>query len=572
MEPRHLAADQDAAAERRSDTSPSADPADPRAGGWPSLRIGAGRPGVDEAGRTLATRSTASSYDLVPYDSKAIKGTHPDRMATVAALYGLDAPPLSRCRVLELGCARGDNLMAMAVSLPHASFLGIDASPRQIEDGKKRLSATGLGNVELRQADILELRADIGEFDYIICHGVYSWVARPAADRILELSARHLSPNGVAYVSYNTYPGWYAKMMLREMMRFHVCRFSDPAEQTAEARRLIHFLGAHAREEEGTYRALFKTFAEHLDEVADYYLFHEFLEEHNEPVTFREFVARAQAAGLQYAGSASSSLWEQFLPDDVKKALSQIPDRISREQYLDYLSNQTFRRSLLCHTGVPLRDEPLADAVSALQATARTKPMRPNVDVCSNEPEQFLMWDETKFTTSRPLIKAVLVTLAEHVPHFLGFDSLWKLVRARLGGAEPNAVSGDLAQVLLVGYRAGILDLSRTPPAFASDVSQRPLVSALARIQAAEDEYVSTLLHGTMKPDDLERFVLGCLDGTRDPAAVTDMFARNIESGAYELTDPTGAVVTEPERIREFAQEAIPAALSRLAGAHLLIA
>jgi methyltransferase-like protein/SAM-dependent methyltransferase len=572
MEPRHHTADEDAAAERQNDTRPPADPADPWAAGRPSLRIAARDPGLAETGKSLAARSTVSSYDLVPYDSRAIKGTHPDRMATVAALHGLNAPALSRCRVLELGCARGDNLMAMAVSLPEASFLGIDASARQIEDGKKRLSATGLGNVELRQSDILELGPEIGEFDYIICHGVYSWVARPAADRILKVCGRHLSQNGVAYVSYNTYPGWYPKMMLREMMRFHVRSFSDPAEQTAEARRLIHFLGAHAKEEEGTYRVLFQKFAEHLDEIADYYLFHEFLEEHNEPLTFREFAARAQAAGLQYMGSASSNQWVQFLADDVKKALSQIPDRISREQYLDYLSNQTFRRSLLCQSGVSLHEEPSADAVVTLQVTARATQVRSDPDVASAESERFVLPDGKSATTNRPLVKATLVTLAESVPRFLGFDLLWERVRPRLGAADPDATAAELAQVLLVGYRAGVLDLSRTPPVFAANVSQRPLASALARIQAAEDEYVSTLLHGTMKPDDLERFVLGCLDGTRDPAAVSDMFGRAIESGAYELTDPTGAVVTEPERIREFAQEAVPAALSRLAHTHLLMA
>jgi methyltransferase-like protein/2-polyprenyl-3-methyl-5-hydroxy-6-metoxy-1,4-benzoquinol methylase len=571
MEPRQRAADEDALTESEIDTRLPSDAADPRAASRPSLQFAPGSSGT-AAGETPAVRATASSYDLLPYDSKAIKGTHPDRMATVAALYGLDAPPLSRCRVLELGCARGDNLMAMAVSLPDASFLGIDASARQIEDGKKRLAATGLRNVELRHDDILELGPEIGEFDYIICHGVYSWVARPAADRILEISARHLSERGMAYVSYNTYPGWHSKMVMREMMRFHVRYLSDPAEQTAEARKLVHFLGAHAKEEEGTYRVLFQKLAEHLDAVGDYYLFHEFLEEHNHPVTIREFATRVEAAGLTYLGSASSSLWEQFLPDNVKGALTEIPDRIDREQYLDYLSNQAFRRSLLCHAGVPLREEPSPDAVGALQVTARSKPLRPAADVSSNEPEQFLMWDERKITTNRPLIKAVLVTLAESAPRFLGCDLLWKRVRARLGEAEPNATAADLSQVLLVGYRAGILDLSRTPPPFVVDVSERPLVSTLARVQAAEDEYVSTLLHGTMKPDDLERFVIGCLDGTRDLAAVTTRFREVFATGAYELTDPTGATVRDPEKIREIAQQAVETALSHLAEAHLLMA
>ena len=100
----------------------------------------------------------------------------------------------NRCRVLELGCTDGGNLLPMAATLPRSSFLGIDLSGRQIAAGQKMIERLGLENVELRQMDIADVGEDFGTFDYIICHGVYSWVPPPVQDKILEICARRLAP------------------------------------------------------------------------------------------------------------------------------------------------------------------------------------------------------------------------------------------------------------------------------------------------------------------------------------------------------------------------------------------
>src|SRR5262249_14559193 len=153
------------------------------------------RPTSDEdheriAGRREALRSSprrgwrtatmhdapTTSYDVLPYGDRTFPRTHPDRLATIATLFGMAPAPPEACRVLELGCAGGANLIAMAESLPGSHFIGIDLSARQVDAGRERVRAKGLSNVALHRRDILEVGEDFGRFDYIVCHGVYSWV------------------------------------------------------------------------------------------------------------------------------------------------------------------------------------------------------------------------------------------------------------------------------------------------------------------------------------------------------------------------------------------------------------
>src|ERR1041385_7363130 len=121
--------------------------------------------------------SSTNTYDLLPYPQFIHPATYPDRLAAVAVTHGLKPAPVAACRVLELGCAAGANIIPMAEGLPASTFVGIDSSARQIENGKQWISELGLANIRLLNANIMEISADLGTFDYIICPGVYSWVS-----------------------------------------------------------------------------------------------------------------------------------------------------------------------------------------------------------------------------------------------------------------------------------------------------------------------------------------------------------------------------------------------------------
>ncbi len=208
--------------------------------------------------QTAVADAQPTSYDRTPYKSYPFCQTHPDRLATIASLFGLMPAPVHRCRVLELGCASGGNLIPMAEQFPDGTFLGIDSSIRQVGDGLRLVESLGLGNIELRHEDIVAFPVKGQEFDYIICHGVFSWVSDEVQRRILEICRKCLAPAGIAYVSYNTYPGWHMRGMIRDIMRYRARSFETPESQLAQARGLLAFLSNSVRTENNPYGILLK--------------------------------------------------------------------------------------------------------------------------------------------------------------------------------------------------------------------------------------------------------------------------------------------------------------------------
>jgi len=198
-----------------------------------------------------------TAYDSVVYPGYAYAQTHPDQLAAYARLCGLEPAPVERCRVLEVACGDAANLLPMAVALPKATFHGFDLASSSIERGRAIARELGLANLTLAHLDINEAPARMGEFDYVIAHGFYSWVPQSARDQPMAICRASLAPRGVAFISYNTLPGGHIRRMIREMMLFHVDRAPDPETKTNQARALLHFLSKFSAGDD-EYRLLFK--------------------------------------------------------------------------------------------------------------------------------------------------------------------------------------------------------------------------------------------------------------------------------------------------------------------------
>jgi methyltransferase-like protein/2-polyprenyl-3-methyl-5-hydroxy-6-metoxy-1,4-benzoquinol methylase len=484
-------------------------------------------------------------YDEVAYPSFPISHTHPDRLATVAMHFGMRPAPVERCRVLELGCSGGANLLSMAVTLPESEFVGVDLAGRPIACGKARGEALGLKNLALRQVDLLEMAPDYGKFDYIIVHGLYTWVPSQVRDQILAICKASLQPQGVAYVSYNTFPGCHFRLMVREMMLFHNRDFHDPQQQTQQAMTLLKLL-ANSRVEPGIYTKLLQDEYERMSRRSNAALYHDELAEVFQPVYFYQFVEHAQRHGLQFLGEADfSEMQAGGLAPQAKDVLDKISeDVILREQYLDFMCGRAFRKTLLCHKDAPLDRSGKSVSVRSFYVSSQARPSSPAPSFSPGAKESFTSGSGAELTTADPLARALLWHLIESQPQRIPFEKLVSEVecRARQGlGFVPKPdqdIASDLADFLWVTYSAGLLDLHVYVPPFATKVSERPVASPLARLEARDGDVITTLHHRSLRLGDaLQRGLVMLLDGTRDHGALRKELFKLFESGALTLLD-----------------------------------
>lgn len=467
------------------------------------------------------TDALLASYDAVPYGGGAIVATRPDYLAANARLRGLEAPDASRCRVLDVGCATGGNLMAMALAFPESEFIGVDLSPKQIATARDTARAVGLTNVRFEAASITEIGDGLGTFDYVVSHGVYSWVPQPVQRALLGVIARTLTPNGIAYVSYNTYPGWHARSIVRDMMLFHDRPDLPASERVRRGRELLELVASSVPKSQQVYGALLREEIETLDTVNDSYVVHEELEAENHPVYFSDFAQSAETAGLRYVCEAYPSVTDVQFSAELREQLRQLSaDDIQFEQYLDFARNRTFRRSLLCRSDRTIARDPVPEALHSMFLRARCVP---EASGDSSEPgtEVFRSNAGASITMSHPVVRAALHALVEARPAALSFDDLLFETRARV--ASQTAVPVELlADAMLRCAMVRLLDLTTHPERCATRPSRCPAASPLARHEARTESLVTSLSHVQVRLSDFDRALLIRLDGTREERALVD--------------------------------------------------
>jgi SAM-dependent methyltransferase len=436
---------------------------------------------------------TTTVYDEVRYSNFPYAQTHPERLATVAILHGLEAPDPYRARVLEVGCGAGGNLMAMTAATPGIQALGVDLAPSAIEEGNAAIEAIGLTNLKLRQGDVRALtQGQLGEFDYIVAHGVYAWIPPDARDALLALIASHLAPDGLAYVSYNANPGGYLRRMLRDAGLWHARAVEDPLERAAKAQELYVFLRDNRAGTKDMYGQMIERLVPALAGGPLYRLVHDDLSDFWEPVWFADFAAHASRHELDFVGEADlSGLRSEQMPAELEPDVWELAggDRVAFEQYSDLLMPRVFRQSVLCRTGRAIALEPSSEEASRLYWAAR-----PNAQPLPGD----------------GLAARAVALLDRVLPHALPVEAL----RSELG-------DGDLGEALLDGFRRERLIPHAGPLHVATEPGERPEVSRLARWQAAQGPELTSLVYQTvMMEEPAARELIGLLDGTRDRAAI----------------------------------------------------
>lgn len=295
-----------------------------------------------------------NSYNSFLYVSKPFSSTNINNLQAKAKMYGLKPVPLKGARVLELGASCGGNIVTQALYYPETTFTGIDLSGVQVKHGNDIINAIGLKNVTLLEKDILDIDESFGTFDYIIVHGIWSWVPDVVKDKILSICNVNLSDNGIAYVSYNTYPGWKRLEQLRDIMLYSEKRAKDQdlLERTLYTKNVLKMV-ADTMNIDDRSRAQSAYKINNIHNVLnsnDYYVAHEYLEAFNDPVYVSDFIDRARKQGCAYIGDeVLQRSFITWLADDVTNNIRTLShdNYVDKEQFYDYVYDTQFRMSLL---------------------------------------------------------------------------------------------------------------------------------------------------------------------------------------------------------------------------------
>jgi SAM-dependent methyltransferase len=451
-----------------------------------------------------------TTYDQVRYPGKFYPQSSADRLATLGRLCGLTTRLPARCRLLELGCGDGGNLIPQALAFPQARFVGVDLAASAVEDGRRTIAALGLVNIELHVADIAGFDAGSEHFDYITAHGVLSWVPEPVREALLALCGRCLAPQGVAYVSYSALPGAYLRSVPRDLMRFHTRAVSDPLLRPRLAREAIDFVLAAVPGHTFTRELMEREMAGF--EGKDYFLLHDLLADENEPLYFLDFVDAAGEHDLQFLAEADfGTMSTAGYPPPVQRQLDGLPNRLEREQYIDFIQLRRFRQTLLCRRGAAVDVMVTAERLADLHFSTHAQPLRPDADAHGAEPIEFRHPYQGSFRAAEPVAKALALVLARGDRRGMDFAALTAGVAQTLGRSGV-----DLLPALMSLHDRHLVAIHASRWDFCVTVGPRPRVNAYARWLAARGSPVVNAAHGTFAlPTAMLRRLVQLLDGTR---------------------------------------------------------
>jgi SAM-dependent methyltransferase len=432
-------------------------------------------------------RAMTFRYDDVPYDSEACTDAHPAALATIARLAGLDAAPAATARVLDIGCGNGENLLAAAAYLPEASFVGFDLSKNAIAAGQ----ANALPNVRLFVSDI-ESANDLGSFDYVVAHGMLSWVPEEVRRKLLALMRASLAPNGIGFIDCNALPGWEMRRALRELARDATRALGDPAAKVAETMKLVSeiarakgggFLGALA--------SAAREYADHIaratppDAPFSRYVFHDLLADCNDPFSFTELETRLSAARLRLISEtplrqAPGPFTGPFLQVLVQRDDAPAPTAISAERVLDL--------------------DLWADFLPIGGGAYRT----------------------TNGAVVRPVGDEGLARAVRSAPGFVAVREL----------ADDDTSRHMLAEQLLAGFREGVFTLTADRPPCTTSATDAPRVADYVRARAeravaagAKSAVLTNAIHRSFRVPRSELEIIRTFDG-RTPCSAEELVDR----------------------------------------------
>jgi predicted methyltransferase family protein/methyltransferase family protein/protein-lysine methyltransferase-like protein len=469
-------------------------------------------------------------YDVYPYSGATVPYTAPAHLALCARWSGHTSSDVERFGAAELGCGDGGNLLPLAFHNPHSTFVGIDSSQsalKRAQDGADRLA---LRNVGFVCSDIRSLRqTTLGPFDYIIAHGLYSWVSEDVRTATLAFCRDNLAVDGLAYISYNAQPGWATRQLVRDTVRRSPSvRAANLPDKASIAIELATALLQDLPSSRFASAMLLRDELSRLRDGRASYVFHEYLTDINDGFWLRDFVDRARDHSLVYVVDAHRYRWEGYVSPDLRTAVSERKlDPVVEEETLDLLGHRYFRASILARTHTGRTPMSHHDLIESLHIASSLQPQSDSLDLDEGEVERFVGAGGREVTLDSSIGKAAIILLRDEWPRGIRFESLYAQSLARLvehGRAAPPAARGELLEAIELLFEAGQVDLRLDEPLYTSRIGEYPAAHALARWEAETREALTTPHHLTVAFDRDTLSLVRLMDGSRSRAQLHEMF------------------------------------------------
>jgi len=388
---------------------------------------------------------------------------------------------------------------------------------------------------------ITDLDESYGKFDYIVCHGVFSWVPDFVKEAILDISKKLLSANGVAFVSYNTLPGWNMTSTVRELMRYHAGNFPDNHQKVQQARLALNFLNESLEGQTTPHAEFLKSSAQILAMQEDAYIRGEYLGEENKAFYFHEFVTMARKHSLEYIGDADlHRMFTGNLPPKAAEALAQVNDIVRTEQYIDFIRNGQFRSTMLCHNNVQLNRNIGIEVLKKLNYTANLTPSEPenssNLDSSSNILFYINGNKDNNIASNSPITKAILYILSENLGNPLSVEEIITLANKKL----PKFKAADFEQAIAETFGrlvfSSIIRIMADKPKSINKISAKPKITSLALAQAKTVNpggkiWFTNQINQPLPVQPQEQLVVSMLDGAHSPDQIRDHIVMMIKKG-----------------------------------------
>ncbi len=528
------------------------------------------------------SKDGAFGYDEVPYTSYPFEFNRPENLRTVAKLFDHEGPALEKARVLELGGSDGMNLLRFAADYPESYCLGVDLSKVEIEHGQQRIKDIGLKNYDLKCVSITDLDESYGKFDYIICHGVYSWVPDFVRESILEVSKKLLSKDGLVFVSYNVRPGWNMINSIRELMIYHASNFENVNDQISQGRLALDFISDTVKDLDTPYARLVKQMAEDLKDKSDYYLRHEYLADENQAFYFHKFIEEARKNGLEYIGDTDvQRMFTGNLPAQAAEKLNQINDIVRTEQYIDFLKNTQFRCTVLSHNDAKIsrniENRIFRNFYYSGMFTA-DKELTENNILSKEEKISFKANnnESLSITTSSPELKAVFETLMANLGNPLKLEEIAALITKKYKTLTKENVLTEVDSVIGRILFSGYIKFSYSKPKSVTTISDKPKVTDfniynIQKIAPGEKVWVTNQMNQMIHVEDYYRHFVPLVNGKNTIEDLHKKVKKLIDDKIL-LVQVNGKTAEDEKVIEDVSKQFVEGGLNILSKNYMLVA